>query len=455
MGPSEGGEKTGIWVINLLTATPRQIRGDAEGAVPSPDGKLVAFRNSQGVWVVNAGGENARQLLASELEASFGKLQWSPDSQRVAVLVRRIGDRFGTIEAVSSIGGERKELLRKENLRTFVWLADGSFVVATQEPGLGKSAKLHKFLTSGEEVRFDTAADTAIADISGTADGTQLAVVRATEQSDVYVAAMRRNPGLLEPKRLTLDDRDDEPSGWQSNNTILFHSNRNGSLDVFRQPLDSGSAELIAGGPDLQYGAQPSPDGRNILYWSQPLDARQKRLMAIPAEGGSATALFEAPANARFYCTTLVAECLLLTQDGPTLRVQRFSTDKGAPELLHEIQLGSEDEAEVPVAGMAQPLRVAYTLKDKIFLWSPGGTREIGSAPLSGKVTGVAILGSELLVTTTSSRDNFLLAITERSVRRVGALERPAASPIPSPNQQMLAFKVVTSSSNAWLIENH
>src|SRR5689334_13542625 len=95
VGPGEHGEKSGIWIINVLAATPRQIRGDAEGAVPSPDGSLIAFRNSTGtsnLSIVDPSGEHVRVLATASLREGFGKLQWSPDGKQVAVLLRYVGE---------------------------------------------------------------------------------------------------------------------------------------------------------------------------------------------------------------------------------------------------------------------------------------------------------------------------------------------------------------------------
>jgi Tol biopolymer transport system component len=49
---------------------------------------------------------------------------------------------------------------------------------------------------------------------------------------------------LENPRRLTFNDRDDFASDWTSDGQyILFASNRNGSMDIFRQGVDERTAE--------------------------------------------------------------------------------------------------------------------------------------------------------------------------------------------------------------------
>src|SRR4029453_6037814 len=88
-------------------------------------------------------------------------------------------------------------------------------------------------------------------------DGKRMVFPNPGSGADVYVGELQEDGGrLTQPRRLTLDDRDDVLSGWTSDGrSVLFASDRNGSLDLFRQGVDDRSAESVFGGPDMELGA--------------------------------------------------------------------------------------------------------------------------------------------------------------------------------------------------------
>ena len=75
--------------------------------------------------------------------------------------------------------------------------------------------------------------------LSITADGKQLAVLRANAQTDVYVAEL--GPGgkaMKDPRRLTQDESDDVAWDWTADSrAVFFDSNRNGNFDIFKQDI--------------------------------------------------------------------------------------------------------------------------------------------------------------------------------------------------------------------------
>lgn len=461
VGPGEHGEKSGIWIINVLAAVPRQIRGDAEGAVPSPDGSLIAFRNSTGtsnLSIVDPSGEHVRVLATASLREGFGKLQWSPDGKQIAVLVRYVGETTANIEAFNVADGTRSVLARQEHLRTFVWLPDGRLIMAAQ-PSETSSSLLYEIDTAGKKRQLEVDAGVAIADISATADSKRLAIVRSSEQSDVYAATFRGS-ALTEPIRVTLDERDDHATGWlPDGKTVLFESTRNGTLDVFRQPLDAPVGEQIAAGPDQQYGAEVAPDGATILYWSTPGNGASARLLGVPMGGGAATPVLEAPPGSQFHCPaparSKASRCVLLSGDG--LRFELFDWRNGQREPLPHVP---------PSPAGATPLwalscdgaRIATADAAGLHVVELSGGRESSLPPtvFPGAIAGVAFsCGSQdLLVATSATRQNILSSVRESRLQRLWSSPRPISSPIVSPDGRRLVFDVRATSSNAWLLEN-
>lgn len=451
VGPGEHGEKTGIWIINVLSATPRQIRGDAEGAVPSPDGRLVAFRQPKGVSIVEVNGENARSLLSTEVGATYGKLQWSPDGSRLAVLVRHVGDSTGAIDLIDLSSGARRELFHRAGLRSFVWLADGRFIYAVQEAGAGSGSALYSIEEGGAEQRLDVSSDMSVADMSASLDAHRIALVRSAEQTDVYFT----EPGKREAgpwRRITLDDRDDVPTDLSTDGSVLFYSWRNGDPDVFRQRLDSPLPDLVAGGPDRQTGGQFSPEGADILYWSRAEGSPTAKLMSVPATGGTPQTLFEVNGEAKFRCRHSSACAVgVLSQQG-SISVSTFDPKRGTREEKGTVR----PESSLTAWNVSGDASVALATAEAVEVHAANG--QSWKSPLKsvpGKVTDLGFVegSGDLLVTTTSSVKNSLLLVERGGVKVLLEDRRELSSPVASPDGRKLLFGVKTNSSNVWLID--
>lgn len=458
VGPGEHGEKSGIWIINLLAATPRQILGNAEGAVPSPDGTLIAFRSSNRpeIAVIDSDGENLRAIATAGINENFGQLQWSPDGKQVGAIVRRIGDPEGSIEAFDLNGG-RKEIARVPRPRSFVWLGDGRMIVSSVEADGSSSPVLHDIDAHGRQATIPIGAGNTVAQISATSDGKRLVLVRESEQSDAYVGTVGKS-GVSEVQRLTLNDRDDIPTGWlRDSRSILFSSNRNGTLDIFRQALDSPTAEQLASGPDQQFGAEVTPDGKNILYWSTSENVGEMRLMSMPNAGGPADLLLEAPQGSSFHCATAAATCLLATLKNSTLELSSFDGHSAHLTPVRTVPVKFDTAAALwAVAPDASRLAWADSAGLNVIELSSGQTSTVAASEFSGRLAGVASGGNATswLVTANSTRSNQVLLVSGSAVRQLYASQRPLSSPALSPDGKHLLFGVTSASSNAWLFEN-
>lgn len=112
------------------------------------------------------------------------------------------------------------------------------------------------------------------------------------KQTDVYVG----EPGdgghtLNDVRRLTLDDRDDDPRCWTADGrAVVFESRRYGSADLFVQGPDERDARDLVTGPGDQLNPALTPDGAFLLYWELETGVDEfdapRRLLRVPAEGG-------------------------------------------------------------------------------------------------------------------------------------------------------------------------
>lgn len=400
--------------------------------------------------MVEVNGENARSLLQTELGSAYGKLQWSPDGDRLAVLVRHVGDNAAAIEVIDIASGERKELLRRERLRSFVWLHDGRLVYAVQEPVPGSGSALYAIEEGGREKRLDISSEMSVADMSASIDASRIALVRAVEQTDVYFA----EPGKREAyqwRRITLDDRDDVPTDLSADGSVLFYSLRNGDPDVFRQQVDSPLPDLVAGGPERQTGGQFSPGSADILYWSRAEGSSTAKLMSVPASGGTSQTLFEVSGEAKFRCRHASACAVGVLSQG-RISVSTFDPKRGT----REEKVTVKPESSLTTWNVSSDASVAFATPEAIEVHAANGQSwKVPLKSVPGKVTDLAFVEGtgELLVTTTSSVKNSLLQVGRAGVKPLLEDRRELSSPIVSPDGRKLLFGVKTNSSNVWLID--
>jgi Tol biopolymer transport system component len=101
---------------------------------------------------------------------------------------------------------------------------------------------------------------------------------------------------------LALSDSKNLMDAWaHDGKAILFESDRAGRFEIFRQPLDSDTAQLLIQGEDDLRNAFLAPSGDWILYWVFPRgDSPPKsiRLMRMRASGGPSEQVLEAQNSA-------------------------------------------------------------------------------------------------------------------------------------------------------------
>ena len=106
----------------------------------------------------------------------------------------------------------------------------------------------------------------AVSDLSMTADGRRLVLLRWNAQADVFVAeAEAGGKSMKNPRRLTLEESDDAAWDWTADSrTILFVSLRNGNGDIFKQDISQTDAEVLVATPEDEGHPNFSPDRRFI-----------------------------------------------------------------------------------------------------------------------------------------------------------------------------------------------
>ncbi len=469
-------------MIPILTAVPRQIRGDADYAVVSPNGEQIAFRTTKDghqLWVMGANGEDARVLLKADTGVRFGRLQWSPDNRRLACIrYRSDAQKYDVaILAHDLQTGNSDILLSDHRLDSFGWMADGRIIFSRTEPGSRQTESNLWELpvdpvsgkASGEPRRITRWAGFNFRDFSATADGKRLVFVKQHQQTDVYVARFAgRGAEIADLRRLTFDQNQDRPSAWTPDGrALLFHSDRNGTWNIFRQSIDvsqTSPADVVIGAQE-RYEARLSPDGAWLLYWDharlEGAYPKSLRLLRTPIGGGSTSTVLEAGWDAHFRCAQAGKTCLLSepVAEGKRLDFVSFDSMQGRQAVLSSIDVypGGNPAWDLSPDGKTVALADSDHENRRVRLLNLRSGEQRHTVAVAARISDVAWLpdGRGLVVTTAHARGSSLFYIGLRGeVRELWKAGTQISFPVPSPDHKQIAFALSTLDSNAWMVEN-
>ncbi len=134
-----------------------------------------------------------------------------------------------------------------------------------------------------------------------------------------------QRPPVEEPKTPDARRSYDVPSAWtRDGKAVLFHSNRNGQLDIFKQALDQETAEPVVTGPGNKHDPVFTPDGNLILYL-QDTDEGKTRIMRVPSSGGAPEMVFEGKGINGLKCSWSPATLCVLGEESPDRKQYIFT----------------------------------------------------------------------------------------------------------------------------------
>ena len=494
----EPGGSVNAWVISVMGGQPRKLRDDADAWSVAPDGSRIALGTqlaSAGgfheIWLTDPQGEDPRRFVAGAADEELFWAAWSPDGTRIAYWKhRRVPDGVEcSIESRDLNGGQPSVLLSDPRLCVgnagFVWSPDGRIIYAMSEPEPNEND------SNVWETRIDTrsgkpaGAPTRITDwpgirvvhISGSADGKRIVVTKRRLQTDVYVGELEANARRLkELRRLTLDESNDHPSAWTpDSNAVLFSSDRDGTLDIFRQAIGQEVAEPVITGPDYAYGAVVTPDASWMLYLSRAtprfVAAARTRIMRVPTSGGAPQLVLEGRGIARQSCGRFPGTPCIFSQETLDQKQLAFSA-------FEPLQGKAREVARV---NLKRPLM--YPTDKPTYDWdlSPDGSRlaVVLWNPTEGRIQLIPVAGGKArevildgwvgissvswapdgrgLFVCTYRADPTLLYVDLRGstqVLRTWWRAVPQRGVVPSPDGRYLAVEGGTGDRSVWMLEN-
>jgi serine/threonine protein kinase/Tol biopolymer transport system component len=486
------GNHSVVWSFPVTESQTPQKLAEVEdmfgGGAVSPDGLTVAYERlraadaAREIWIMGAHGESPHKIFTAESRATIYDIAWSPTSNRIAYLYRRVTGSHTHIlvESCDLDGGLITTILLDARLRAFTWTSSGRFVYS-RNTGLGSSEadnlwELHvnseNGTPQGQARQLTDWSGFSVYSFSATADSKQLAFLRGNSHASVFVGDLAGNQSRLQNyRRVTLDDNYNLPSAWTPDSReILFSSERSSNRKMYRQAIDPGSAaQLVTPSVNTNfYLARLSADKTGILLEGEPLDSRKMGLYRVDPKGGTARLLFNTDGFVLFSCSDKTANLCVFgrpTADKNELVVAAFDPLGGPGKELLRISLEKGSNADIGF--------------DYWWQLSPDGSKigivkrhgnQIRLVPLSGGPTRTITINgySDVLefYWATDSQSMFVSTLAPGGAILLHASPSGETQPIwqrpqstytwgfPSPDGRHLAIFDANSESNVWMINN-
>ncbi|HMK29119.1 MAG TPA: hypothetical protein VK473_05485, partial [Terriglobales bacterium] len=480
------GAQPSLWTASVLGGEPRKVADDAEAGVVSPDGSYIAFtRVPQGreeIWVMRTDGMEQTKVVPAVRDDYLGRTTWSSDGRKIAYVRRRLTGYMqttDTIEVNEWRNGHSHILLSQERLGfALLWLPD-SRIVYTRAEDVPSERDLNAWAVTVDKSGRVSGAPRrlmrgigSIAEITADADG-RLMVFRRIQQQNQVVAGTLSPDGrrLVGTKRLTLDENQNLPFAWTPDSkSVLFSSDRNGSVAIFKQAIDQPLPELLATSSEGEWTSRTiprlTPDGSEAVYLAEPKIARSGSVSAIAAislQGGAPRIILRGEKIGNIECARLPSTvCIYAVEVGDHATFLQFDVRSGVSSELTTIDISGG----VPMNWGLSP----DGSKLAIILHTPNANTIQLRSLVTGKTYDLTVKGwsgvlcvdwaadsNSLFVTTSNlARQNALLRVMldgSASLLGEGGKNQFINWAIPSPDGRMLALNEAAGTSNVWAVE--
>jgi serine/threonine protein kinase len=473
-----------VWAISILGGSPLKLRDAARLATVSPNGSRIAFLSGDAkeIWLMKRNGEEPRRLVAASERDVYIELSWFPDSERLGYLKQGLGtDKSDvSIEARGLAESQSVSILSDPRLVSFSVLSPERLIISLTESSVNtQEANLWEIrLDRGtgqprsSPRRLTNWTGFLLTRLTATADGKHLAYLKGATQADAFIAELEgKGARLKPPQRLTFDDSLDFPAAWTPDSkAILFTSNRNGNLDIFKQALDQRSAEAVVAGPEDECDPIVSPDGAWILYFNLPTFRRMNSaepvpLMRAPFSGGPPQVVVSERGFSSVRCVGPPANlCVMDQRVGQQLLFFALDPFQGKGRELSRMELdtGVVDYTWMPSPdGSKLAVVISGERQGRIHLFplnNPHNSFQDILVKDYGQLVGInwSVDGNGFYVTTSTTLPPSLLYVDWQGHAQ---LLRQAGSSfgiycLPSPNGRYLALGEGTTTANVWIAEN-
>ncbi|MBZ5684161.1 MAG: winged helix-turn-helix domain-containing protein [Acidobacteriia bacterium] len=476
-----------LWDISVLGGSARRLVDDGSQPAISPNGKQIAFVAGQPlhqrIWLAGLNGEPPRELLGEDGDL-FGTITWSPDGTKIAYTTAKFTYGYGA-KGMIAVADLSHPPIADGRLRptivlsltgldaSMAWTPDGRLVYTLAESRpRQEDSNLWWIRLNGQlqpaaaPVRL-TNDQGAVFGVSASGDSKRIAYIKGIPQPDVYVAKLQPSGALEEPQRLTLDDRQDLPYDWTTDNkSVIFVSDRTGSFSIYKQPINQTVPELLMTSNQQLVQPRLSPDGTQVLYLVNPNRAEadfEVPLMIAPLAGGASREIAKAKWISNHQCARAPATvCIYSVNTDAGVTFFRFDPSQGQGTQIFQLK---DDLAQLfnwslsPDGTMLAIAKGKWgNVEPRISLFSLNGAPE-RSLTIRGW-PGIMALdwaadSKSLWATTPGDKENTLLRIDlQGNARAVWHPKNVTVNwAIPSRDGKYLALHVHSSSANVSMLE--
>jgi DNA-binding winged helix-turn-helix (wHTH) protein/Tol biopolymer transport system component len=467
--------KLSLWSVSVFGGAPRQLADGGWGSV-SPDGTHIAFQrfdHGPERWVMRSDGT---QLVKVSVDNSswVGEATWSPDGSRIAYVRTTVGFNGEPSVEKSSVevndwkNASAETLFSDNRLAPTVHWLPGNLLIY----GLGDASD--KWEVSLWMVALQPSGKIAgapkrisrgtgwISQIKGSQDGKVLTFLRGKSVPSVYLGTLAQDgTHRLTVKRLTLDENENNPFAWTPDSkAVLFHSDRNGTPEIFKQGADQPLPERLMTSADRLVQPRLTPSGSEILYISNPESTgtnTPNSIFAVPIAGGVPRLVLQDVHIWNVQCARAPSTlCMYSITKGDNSETFRFDVHNGKsadpsqidPDCSWDLSPDGSQRAIIPTGGNGT-IRFRSTLTGKARELAVKGWNELDSVTWSAD-------GSSLLVSWHHGSDTALLNVTlDGNVSVLLRSSNPQIiGAVPSPDGRFLAIAEVSGTQNAWQIDN-
>jgi Tol biopolymer transport system component/DNA-binding winged helix-turn-helix (wHTH) protein len=465
------GERPALWAISVFGGSPRQLTDNGDAGSVSPDGAHIAFHrveNGQEEWVMRSDGTDAVRV-ADDKRSAFLQPTWSPDGNRIAYIKFAFAYNgslgMGSIEINEWKKARVETLLSDSQLGLALnWLADGRLIYSRWNSDHRQDAGLWAVSPESDKIASPPKRIVGghgwVSQITGSDDGRVVTYLRGNFVPSVYIATLADGGvRVLSKRRLTFDENENDVFAWTlDGKSVLFSSDRNGTMEIFKQGADQSIPETLVTSHEQLLQPKLTPGGLEILYISVPKETSsetQSSLFAMPIVGGAPHLILKDVNIWNVQCARLPSTlCMYSNGRGETFG---FDPSKGKssepPQIDPLCNWGLSPDGSMRAIVLPAPkgtIRFRSATTGKSHDVQVKGGNELGSLDWAPDGKSLYIAGrnpggeSVLLNVTLDGRASVLLRSSNSEI----------LAGIPSPNGRYLAIPEAQGSSNAWAIEN-
>lgn len=510
-------ERPSLWNVSIWGGPPKRIAKDSESGSVSPDGMTIALLRSNwfsrtDLYLTSAEGNEERKV--AEISGYvFAPPAWSPDGQRLAypkaIFWPGYSDEKVELETYDLKSQKTDTILSDYRLQDGVtWTQDGRllFSLAEEPPNQVESniwalhIDSHTGRPVGKPERITSGPDAKPLE-SVSIDGKRMAFIRTNIVPTVYTTEVNQRTKQVAPlQRLTMDELSNRPYEWTPDGKgVLFVSNRDGGLHIFRQDIDATIPELLVGAPYSTNILRLNPEGTEIFFTNELSEAegqksgdqaqtaavkadrknpenpepghefrsRMMQMMHVPLSGGSPQVLFEEPGINNFQCARAPAQACLFSKFAKGAMIFfKFDPSTGARKEWISVSNASPEwegynwtlSPDGKVVALAKGKMHVSTSAEIRLVPLEGGAEKVlhipgwaGLSTIDWAADGKSIWASARLRGETRTLVNIDLQgrakpVLEEKTPHVGWA-------IPSRDGKRLAILEATGNSNVWLLE--